>query len=370
MIHSMHVTRLLFLWGAALLLTSSSLLASDLKPDEQIIYFPTSASRDEAGTWRVPVHGWIFEAEHDSLWRQGTVTMLKQSLGLSPGGALSQHLQERGWPFLVDNERGKTISIRIQGNALLLPPSGANGHPHHEVILETDFQAEEIDKRWLHFDTVMPEGDSRQFRGAVQLLDRRGLSVVSDIDDTIKLSNVLDKEELLANTFLRDFQATPGMGERYRQWEAEGAAFHYVTGSPWQLYPALSEFLVTGSFPRGSFAMRNFRLKDASFIDFLSSAEEFKVATLSVLLQRFPERRFILVGDSGEKDPEVYGTVARRYPEQVAAIYIRNVTGETADGPRMQSAFATISADHWLLFSDPRELPARPGSHQNNKNGR
>lgn len=343
--------------GAVLLLVSPYLQASDLKPDEEIIYFPTSGSWDETSdTWHVPLHGWIFEAERDSLWRQGALAMLKQGLGLGAQSNHSHRLQERGWPFLVDNERGKAITIRIAGNKVVLPESGANGHLYDELSVRQEISGKNTGKTWLIFETVMPEDDPRQFEGAVQLLGSRGLSVVSDIDDTIKLSNVLDKEELLANTFLRDFQAIPGMAELYTQWEASGAAFHYVTGSPWQLYPTLSDFLATNGFPRGSFTMRNFRLKDSSFLDFLSSAEEFKVATLTALLQRYPKRHFILVGDSGEKDPEVYGAVARRFPEQVTAIYIRNVTAETADSPRMKSAFTSIPTKSWYLFTDPTKF--------------
>lgn len=150
------------------------------------------------------------------------------------------------------------------------------------------------------------------------------------------------------------------MSAHYRHWAKQGAAFHYVTGSPWQLYPSLQSFLVDEGFPKGSFTMRHFRLKDSSFLDFLSSAEAYKVTTIDELLQRFPARRFILVGDSGEKDPEVYGEIARRFPDQIEAIFIRNVTEETADSPRFQSAFKSVPTKRWKLFAEPTELDSAP----------
>ena len=109
---------------------------------------------------------------------------------------------------------------------------------------------------------MTPAGDDRRFEGQVQLLGRTGISIVSDIDDTIKISEVPVRKELLANTFLRDFKAVPGMSEAYRQWVAAGASLHYVSASPWQLYSALSEFMEQQKFPKGSFHLRLFRLKD------------------------------------------------------------------------------------------------------------
>jgi hypothetical protein len=343
----------LLLW----LFTTPPLWASGLKSDEEIIYFPTSGAWSAGeGGWRVPLHGWVFEAERDSLWREGALEMLKRHLGLSAQSDGSHTLRERGWPFLVDNERSKQITLQIAEHHVDLIPSGANGHLYGETFLNGEAGNSTAANCWLSFTTRMPEGDPRHFSGAVQLIEEEGISVISDIDDTIKISNVLDKEELLANTFLREFRPVPGMVERYRQWHQQGAAFHYVTGSPWQLYPSLEKFIEKEGFPRGSFAMRNFRLKDASLIDFLTSSHDYKVTTIDALLKRYPKRHFILVGDSGEQDPEVYGEIARRYPQQVAAIYIHNVSGELVGDVRLQSAFAGVAEGGWRLFGDGGEL--------------
>lgn len=349
------MVRLSLICCAILLSSTHSLLASPLKTDEEIIYFPTSGSWDAAnGTWKIPVHGWIFETENDSLWRNGAMALLRQSLDLKPDSNDSEHLRKRGWRFLVDNERGKDISVRIDNRQFSLSPSRPNGH--FEQVIQLDTNNDIKTDRWLSFETVMPKHDKRQFTGEVQLLSVEGLSVISDIDDTIKQSNVLDKEALLENTFLRDYQAVSGMAALYQHWQKQGAAFHYVTGSPWQLYPPLLDFLLQSGFPKGSFAMRNFRLKDSSLIDFLSSAEEYKIATINELLQRYPKRRFILVGDSGEKDPEVYGQITRQHPGMIAAIYIHNVTGESRESARLKKAFAEIPAQRWQLFNDASTL--------------
>lgn len=351
-------TRVLFFLSVVVwLCTAQPLLASGLKTDEEILYFPTSAAWSvEEGGWQVPLHGLVFEAERDSLWRNGALEMLKRHLGLGPESDGSHTLRERGWPFLVDNERGKQITLQLASHRVDLTPSGANGHLYGELLLKEEGAHSTTANRWLNFYTLMPDGDPRSFSGEVELVAEEGVSVISDIDDTIKISNVLNREELLANTFLREFQPVPDMAELYRRWGEQGAAFHYVTGSPWQLYHALAAFIEKQGFPRGSFAMRNFRLKDSSFIDFLGSSHDFKVVIIEELLKRYPKRHFILVGDSGEQDPEVYGEIARRHPQQVAAIYIHNVTAESAEDARMQNAFAGVPVSGWRLFTAGREL--------------
>jgi phosphatidate phosphatase APP1 len=194
------------------------------------------------------------------------------------------------------------------------------------------------------------------FRGAIQLVAPEGLSVISDIDDTIKISHVTDKQRLLEYSFLRRFEAVPGMAKVYQSWEDGGAVFHYVSSSPWQLYPALADFMSDAGFPRGSCHLRYFRVSDESFFDLFTSSEESKPPVIEALLEAYPRREFVLVGDSGERDPEIYGAIARAHPGRIRHIHIRLVTSENKDSPRMQTAFAGLPQDLWSLFEDPSEL--------------
>jgi len=101
--------------------------------------------------------------------------------------------------------------------------------------------------------TVQGTGGTRgksTIAGAVYLLSPTGLSVISDIDDTIKVSEVGDREALLRNTFLKPYNPLPGMAEVYAGWATNsGASFQYVTASPWQLYPDLTAFMRSNEFP-------------------------------------------------------------------------------------------------------------------------
>lgn len=340
---------------ASIALNSSAELsvAAPVKADEQIVFFPTAGYFDAAaGQWRVPVHGWIFEPELGGGVRQWWRKLFDRPLDESDEQDESLLHQRLRW-FMVDNERRKQVVVRLAGKRFVLPGSGANGHFSDEVVLPV-IGVPEAAK--LRFEAVLPVDDKRSFGGEVYLVPAEGLSIISDIDDTIKDTQVRDKAAMLRNTFELPFRAVPGMAETYRNWAAQGAALHYVSASPWQLYPALSEFMLAEGFPGGSFHLRLFRLYDESFSQFLGSSRPHKVETIRLLLQRYPQRRFVLVGDSGEQDPEIYGELARAYPGHITHIFIRNVSGEASDSLRYREAFRELPAGEWEVFRDAAEL--------------
>ncbi len=308
------------------------------------------------------IHGSIFEPELTSLKRAAALELLCTALGLPRREAETDIFRQRARAFLVDNERGKNIVIRLGNTVYTSGTSEPNGH----FAATLHFSAAEADRLrqggvdregWLAFEAVNRRGDDRSFAGRVQWIAPEGRSVISDIDDTIKISNVQDREALLANTFLRDFRPVPGMAALYRKWAETGAAFHYVSASPWQLYQPLAGFCRGERFPAGSFHMKLFRLKDSSALSLLASQEGYKTEVLEKILADFPSRRFTLVGDSGEQDPEVYAAVARKHPEQIEHVFIRNVGGRGSEPARFQKAFEGIPAGRWKVFEKPEHLP-------------
>ena len=154
--------------------------------------------------------------------------------------------------------------------------------------------------------------------------------------------------------------------ETYRAWaEKSGAQFCYISASPWQLFPPLTEFVNLNGFPTAAFYLKKFRWKDQSFLSLFESPDKYKPAVIEPLLKQFPRRQFVLVGDAGERDPEIYANLARRYPQQVVRILIRDVTGEPADSERYQAAFRGLPPRLWQVFRAPAEIvdscPPRPG---------
>jgi phosphatidate phosphatase APP1 len=74
-------------------------------------------------------------------------------------------------------------------------------------------------------------------------------------------------------------------------------------------------------------------------------------------MTRFPKRHFVLVGDSGEKDPEIYARILSEFPERVEAIFIRDVTGEGQDAARYHELFPSGAKAKFRVFHHPEDLP-------------
>lgn len=343
---------------------------SKIADDERVVFFPQAARESTDGKfWTIPVHGWIFEPEVSDLKRRALLRGLKADLNLATDKASVSRFEKRARYFLVDDERGKRVGIRLANHRFTLPESTAAGHFQRELIVRKSAVDAHVRKGWLLFDVPLPAGSSRAFGGKVRLRPPTGLTVISDIDDTVKVSHVLNKTLLIANTFLNEFQAVDGMPELYREWEKKGADFTFVSASPWQLYPELHKWMAAEKFPPATFQLRQIRFRDSSLLKLFDDPFASKVSRVSTLLKRFPKRKFILVGDSGEKDPEVYGELARKFPSQIVVSLIRNVTNETAASPRMQNAFREVDSKRWQVFDTPGDIQLPDGVFIKDTNG-
>lgn len=190
-------------------------------------------------------------------------------------------------------------------------------------------------------------------KAVAHLVEREGLSVISDIDDTVKVTEVFQgPKAVLRNTLLKLFRPVPGMPELFKRWAGEhGASFHFVSKSPPELHKPLAQFLHNEGFPVNSLHL-------CPLLGF--DRANFKMREVEALLAQFPNRRFVLVGDAGEHDAEVYAGVLRRHPNQIVKALIREVPGRRE---LAQEAFKGLDTDKWQVFADPNEvtLPEQPG---------
>jgi len=376
---------------------------TNLKPDEQIIFYPSIAQqvKGETNLWRATIRGSVFEPEK----RRFTVATFREAIELKTeklSAAEVAVFDQRARLFLVDHERGKDIFIRLGTNEFFVGKSGADGRFAGEIT----FHDEDLERRSpirrdgepmehagpeagapFQFSAILRPDDDRSFSGTLFPLEPEGVSIISDIDDTIKVTEVRDKEATLRNTFLREFQPVPGMAEFYQALarrpftpslspsdgervaggrvrgglagsgiSTSNVTFHYISASPWQLYEPLAAFVATNGFPPGTFELKEFRWKDRSFLSLFANPEKYKPDVIEPLLKQFPKRSFMLVGDSGERDPEIYGELARQFPDQILRIVIRDVTNESAEAARYQRAFREVPAGKWQIFRAPEEI--------------
>ena len=328
-----------------------------IRPDEQVIFFPSFAS--QAGEdWRLSIHGWVQEPET----RPVLGAFLRRAIPIDRDKLTDDErkiYRERTRYFLPDNERRKVVTVQLGPLRHDAPGTGANGHfTLRWNLTGPQFASLPASNRCLSVAALLDANDSRAFIGSIHVLSNSGLSVISDIDDTIKVSEVRNREALLLNTFCRPFKAVEGMAPLYRGWHTNGAQFHYLSASPWQLYIPLAEFIGKAGFPAGTFHMKDFRVKDSTVLALLADPEVFKLKLIRPLFQQFPQRQFLLVGDSGEKDPEIYGQIAREFPKQVRGIFIRDVTDESRTAERYKRAFREVPGSSWMVFKSSSELPS------------
>jgi phosphatidate phosphatase APP1 len=152
--------------------------------------------------------------------------------------------------------------------------------------------------------------------------------VVSDMDDTVlqsEITNFLRAAQLMLLENARTRLPFPGVAAFYRALErGVGTAANpifYVSSSPWNLYDVITGFLEAQEIPTGSVLLRDWDMGAS-----LLRNREYKLTQIREILRTYPALPFILVGDSGQEDPEIYGALVREFPGRILAIYIRNVT--------------------------------------------
>jgi len=157
--------------------------------------------------------------------------------------------------------------------------------------------------------------------------------IVSDIDDTAlvshstqtlrKLRLMLLKNALSRNPF-------PGVSKFYQALsdgkdKKEDNPFFFVSSSEWNLYDLLEDFFILNHFPKGVFLLRRLEHSIYQFWKSGGGSHEHKYEKIKSLLHFYQEQKFVLFGDSGQQDPEIYSKIAFEFPGRIEAIYIRTI---------------------------------------------
>ena len=304
--------------------------------DVEVTIYPSCGSLHD-NNWQIPLRGWVHQTRRlpNRLFNE----LAELTIGCTD--AENNNFSFRFDAFSDDSRHGQSVSIQFDNDneRYNFPTSDLNGLIETTITLpaakaEALSMQQNSGARWLTFNVV---SEGHRGNGKVALIGPKGVSLVSDIDDTIKVTEVPgDKDIVLKNTFCHDFVAVSGMSEKYRG--LSDTAFHYVSGGPWQLYPPLSEFLSAQGFPAGTFHLnyfpKNFLSEDTrsllkdTICGSLGRTYDHKVEQITRLMQRFPEREFILVGDSGELDVEVYRRIRELFGGRVREIWIRDVVND------------------------------------------
>lgn len=323
---------------------SSNLLGSSLKSDEHVMFMPDIAYLNEDNELIANVQAWVYEKER----RPGFTTLLAKYMNVDKSKLNDdeyERLYQKSALFRVDSENNKEFKIKFENNQIFDMPTTQNGGRSTLIAnIKTDI-VDIYKNNKITFSVYNSGNPATADIGVSYFYLPHGISVISDIDDTIKDSNVLDKKELLKNTFLYEFKAINIMNELFWNINHENnssVAFHYVSSSPIQLYPAIKEFLENNNFPQGSVHLREMTGWDNILF---AQSKEHKLNSIEKILKAYPKRKFILVGDSGESDPEIYSQISTKYKEQIINVLIRNVTNEDKSSQRYNELFGGFNED-------------------------
>ncbi|WP_261663668.1 App1 family protein [Deinococcus sp. Marseille-Q6407] len=175
------------------------------------------------------------------------------------------------------------------------------------------------------------EGRGEMSRARVQVVDHPAFGIISDLDDTVIQSDVTSMPRMLMTSLTGNARTRlpfPGVGAFYHGLVQQGGGrnpIFYVSSSPWNFFDLLWQFLSYRQIPLGPMFLRNWGF------DLLAGHNDYKHGVIERIFERFPDMKFVLVGDSGEHDPQIYAEVVRRHPGRVLAVYIRDVSDAATD---------------------------------------
>ncbi|KAI9217073.1 hypothetical protein BC828DRAFT_392070 [Blastocladiella britannica] len=218
---------------------------------------------------------------------------------------------------------------------------------------------------------TVKQADGHGFeKSVVRIVGETGYTIISDIDDTMKVTEVLNKGKAIENTLLNPFRPTVNHVPFYEMLNSKLASpttgspfFAYVSGSPHILYTPLREFLADKGFPAGEVYLSVFGVVDMDLWKG-PQTQAHKFTSIRSIMKAYPKRSYVLIGDSGELDAETYGIMYREFPDvDIKCIYIRKVHGGNPtlelvknSDERFKAAWAGIPEGKAVAFDDPEEL--------------
>jgi phosphatidate phosphatase APP1 len=326
---------------------------SMFEPDLQsVLYSSYAYLHPRRPVWRIQVQGRLYSDRAASLTQRLLLRGLERKLKLTPEQAQGELFRSRVAGFMTSPEGGLRIQLQNNGQLFKLRSTSKSSGLFQGRL---DIPRDRFDGSQTSI-SLSTWGDFRSTEGKVFLAGASGISVVSDIDDTIKLTEVTSRSRMLSRTFLEDFAPIHGMAKVYQHWAQQGGLFHYVSSSPWQIYGPLQEYLLTHGFPEGTMHLKWFRLRDEFLKRWRIIRRKGKAGVIAAMIKRMPYRRFLLIGDSGERDPEIYAKIARRFPYQVVGCLIRNLEERPVDQSRFDTLKKKFGLVPFHLFREPSEI--------------
>ncbi|MCD0487143.1 App1 family protein [Pedobacter sp. MC2016-14] len=208
---------------------------------------------------------------------------------------------------------------------------------------------------------VLSEG-----KGMVYVPHITQYAFISDVDDTVMVSHSATVLRRLRSLLFknprtrRTFKSTQKHYQLLAQAHTEANQpnpFFYVSSSEWNLYDYLVEMFRFNKLPEGVFLLNQIK-RWKSFFKTGKTGHEGKLLRVMRILDAFPNQKFVFFGDNSQQDPEIYTSIAVKYPKNIVAIYIRNIRKSKQAETLVTLAKAEIRGISTLLFKNSEEAIA------------
>lgn len=182
-------------------------------------------------------------------------------------------------------------------------------------------------------------------------------AIISDVDDTVLISHSTDigKKFWLSiskNSITR--RPLPGASKFYRALSQSGSnPIFYISSSDWSLFDLIDDFLNFRRIPQGPILLKDHHINLKNILKSGRGSHHHKLDKIMLLLELFPKTKFLLIGDSGQHDPELYAEIKQKYPDRILGIFIRLVG--KLDEERRNVLKSEISLDQFFFIESSDE---------------
>lgn len=271
----------------------------------------------------------------DKIYLRGSVIEESKLEQPSEAGGLLEDLAVTARRFLAEEIMGATVTVRYGGETVTCTTDSdgfffaeldvKTGHGWQDATVTLDdFPGREQDAVSVPGAFLVPRPEAR-------------FGVISDLDDTVIRTGLAEPLKNIATIIESDAEARvafPGLAPLYQALERGGGQeavnpVFYVSSGSWKLYDLIVRFKQINGIPRGPMFMDDWGLDETRW--FKSSHGKHKTASIDRIMATYPDLGFILVGDSGQHDAEIYAQAVRTHGDRVKAIWIRDVSGDARD---------------------------------------
>jgi len=242
------------------------------------------------------------------------------------------------------------------GDAVAHTTSDEEGHFQTRLTLDRPLEGQGL---WHHAELRLVHDRNTEVRARAPLLvppPEARFGVISDLDDTVIRTNATSLWRMLHATMFRNAHtrmAFPGVAAFFRalhHGDGDGRPrnpLFFVSSSPWNLYDVLTHFLELNDIPAGPLTLRDWGLGSRG--GSLGQHRSHKLAAIRRIMATYPRLPFILIGDSGQEDPEIYRDVIHEHPGRVLAAYIRDVSADPLRSDKIRELAEEVRHAHSAL---------------------